>query len=148
MQNYITQRSLWIGIGFQQAATIADLQQAIAQACNQISIQPETIAGLASLDHKIQQPQLQAITQQFSWELRGFSAAELAAIAVPHPSATVAAQMQTASVAEAAALAALQPQSGILLLPKQVFHLNQTAITVAIAAPSPDPASASIPSSL
>lgn len=141
-------RSLWIGIGFQQAATIADLQTAIAQACEQIAIPREAIAGVASLDHKIQQPQLQAIAQQFNWELRGFSSAALAAIAVPHPSATVAAQLQTASVAEAAALAALQPKSGILLLPKQVFRLSQTAITVAIAAPSPNQSSASIPSGL
>lgn len=142
----LAERSLWIGIGFQQAATIADLQLAIAQACGLLSIPPSAIAGLASLDHKIQQPPLPAIAQQFDWELRGFSATELAAIAVPHPSPTVAAQFSTASVAEAAALAAMQPQSGVLLLPKQVFRLNQTAMTVAIAAPSLDQPSASIPS--
>lgn len=142
------QRSLWIGIGFQQASTIADLQIAIAQAGQQAKISQEAIAGLASLDHKLQQPQLQAIAQQFGWELRGFSAAELAAIAVPHPSVSVAKYIQTASVAEAAALAALHPQTGVLLLPKQIFRVSQTAITVAIAALSPDQAGASIPSGL
>ncbi|WP_126147539.1 cobalamin biosynthesis protein [Synechococcus elongatus] len=140
------ERSLWIGIGFQQAATVADLQTAIAQACGQLSISRAAIAGLASLEHKL--PSLTAIAQPFHWELRGFSAAELAAIAVPHPCSRVAEQMQTASVAEAAALAAIQPQAGILLLPKQVFHLNQTAITLAIVAPVPVQPGASIPSGL
>jgi cobalt-precorrin 5A hydrolase/precorrin-3B C17-methyltransferase len=93
------------------------------------------VAGLASVDRKGDEAALLQLAEQRHWPLRLYGAAELAAVPVPNPSAVVAAEMGTASVAEAAALLAAG-SGAALLLPKQVEHRQageQGAATLAIA---------------
>lgn len=83
---------------------------------------------------------LQELAQRRGWALAGFSAEQLNSIAVPHPAAAVAAATGTASVAEAAALAAAdlvneQASGPPLYLPKQIVRLPDQpgAVTLAVA---------------
>ncbi|MGY1684899.1 cobalamin biosynthesis protein [Geodermatophilus sp. SYSU D00804] len=62
------------------------------------------VARLATLDARAAEPGLVAAAAARGWPLTGHPAADLARVAVPSPSARVAAAVGTASVAEAAAL--------------------------------------------
>jgi cobalamin biosynthesis protein CbiG len=62
------------------------------------------VARLATLDARAAEPGLRAAAAARGWPRTGHPAAELAAVAVPSPSARVAAAVGTPSVAEAAAL--------------------------------------------
>ena len=80
---------------------------------------------LATLDTRMEEPGLVAAARRRGWPLTGHPAATLARIAVPAPSASVAARVGTPSVAEAAALAG----GGELLVGKTVHG----RVTVALA---------------
>lgn len=134
-------RLLWLGVGYRQDTAVAHLEQAIERVCRTHHLAMGAIAGLATLAHKAADPKLQGLTQQHGWALMGFSPEQLSTIAVPHPAAIVAAATGTASVAEAAALAAAAQNSGgspdlpLLYLPKQIVRLPDQpgAVTVAVA---------------
>jgi cobalt-precorrin 5A hydrolase/precorrin-3B C17-methyltransferase len=70
------------------------------------------VAGVASADRKGDEPALLALAERRGWPLRLFSAAELAMVPVPNPSAAVAHELGTASVAEASALLAARAAAG------------------------------------
>ena len=96
---------------------------------------PQAVAGLASIDRKADEPALLALAAQRQWPVRWFDAASLAAVAVPTPSAAVAKEMGTASVAEAAAQLAAGPGAR-LLQTKQIAHAQgaeRGAATLAVA---------------
>lgn len=80
---------------------------------------------LATLDLRAAEIGVVAAAVSRGWPLTGYSAAELARVRVPSPSAAVAARVGTPSVAEAAALLA----GGALLVPKTVHG----RVTVAVA---------------
>jgi cobalamin biosynthesis protein CbiG len=80
---------------------------------------------LATLDARAQEPGIRDAAARRGWPLTSHPAAHLAAVAVPSPSAAVAAHVATPSVAEAAALAG----GGTLLVGKTVHG----RVTVAVA---------------
>ncbi len=126
---------LWLGIGCERHTSLALLERLVDEQLQAAGLASEAVAGLASINRKADEPALLELAQQRQWPLRWFSAAALNAVAVPTPSAVVAAEMGTASVAEAAALlaAGLDAQ---LVLTKQVEHRQGTergAATLAIA---------------
>lgn len=126
---------LWLGIGCERDTSLAVLEQLVEDQLQRLELAPEAVAGLASIDRKADEPALLALAERRQWPLRWFPAAELAAVAVPNPSAVVAAEMGTASVAEAAALLAGGP-GATLLAPKQVLRgqaPDRGAATLAIA---------------
>jgi histidinol-phosphate aminotransferase len=88
------------------------------------------VARLATLDVRAAEPGISRAAAARGWPLTGHPAAELAAVAVPSPSARVAAAVGTPSVAEAAALLA----GDRLVVRKSAVG----RVTVAVAAP-PDP---------
>ncbi|GIE95179.1 hypothetical protein Ari01nite_26440 [Paractinoplanes rishiriensis] len=88
----------------------------------------EDIRVLATLDRRAAEDGVRLAARVCGWELRGYTVAELAGQAVPHPSGRVAESIGTASVAEAAALLAAGPGAA-LLLPKSIH----SGVTVAIA---------------
>ncbi len=85
------------------------------------------VTALVTLDRRAAGAGLQEAAASRGWPLVGLPADELAAVAVPGPSARVAAAVGTASVAEAAALSG----GGDLVVAKQVVG----AVTVAVAVP-------------
>ncbi|MGB8702786.1 MAG: precorrin-3B C(17)-methyltransferase [Thermosynechococcaceae cyanobacterium] len=135
-------RVLWVGIGCERGTAQAVIQQALDQVMAQHGLAPEAIAGLATLDLKADEIGLLAVRDAQSWPLMFYTAAELQACSVPHPSDAVAAAVGTPSVAEAAALMAaaqvapaLESKPPTLVVPKQVlrFPPEPGAVTVAIA---------------
>lgn len=130
---------LWVGLGCQRGVSRSLLEFAIEQVCHNYHLDPTAIAGIATLDLKANEIGLKDLCQAHQWPLRCFSAEVLQYIAVPHPSTKVAKVVGTASVAEAAAIAAVGSMHadgpGVLRVPKQVMrHPDyRGAVTIAIA---------------
>lgn len=126
-------RVLWLGIGCERGTSAALIQQAIDQTLAQAGLSPLAIAGLASIDRKADEVGLCEVAEAHDWPSRWFPAQELARVAVPTPSAIVAAEMGTPSVAEAAAV--LASNGGNLIVPKQIYRQGGEpgAVTIAIA---------------
>lgn len=112
---------LWLGLGCERHTSLELLERLVDGGLQRLGLAPEAVAGLASIDRKADEPALLELSRRRQWPLRWFSAAQLNAVAVPTPSAVVAAEMGTASVAEAAALLAAGPGAR-LLATKQVLH--------------------------
>ncbi|MDX2099906.1 MAG: cobalamin biosynthesis protein, partial [Leptolyngbyaceae cyanobacterium bins.59] len=128
-------RVLWVGVGCERNTPRSVIEAAIQQACRTSHLSELAIAGIATLDRKGDEPGLLELCQDRSWPLKCFSPEALSAIPVPNPSAVVAAEVGTPSVAEAAALLACQPTPNPQLrVPKQIFRQEGQpgAVTVAI----------------
>jgi cobalt-precorrin 5A hydrolase / precorrin-3B C17-methyltransferase len=125
---------LWLGIGCERNSSLLLLQKAVTQVFSQANLAEAAVAGIASLDLKADEPALLALAAGRQWPLRFFRAEALDPIKVPNPSAAVAKEVGTASVAEAAALAAAGPGAE-LIAAKAIFHgaPGEGAVTVAIA---------------
>ena len=125
---------LWLGIGCERNSSLLLLQKAVTQAFSQANLAEAAVAGIASLDLKADEPALLALAAGRQWPLRFFRAEALAPIKVPNPSAAVAKEVGTASVAEAAALAAAGPGAE-LVAAKAILRgaPGEGAVTVAIA---------------
>jgi cobalt-precorrin 5A hydrolase / precorrin-3B C17-methyltransferase len=142
-------RVLWLGIGCERGTPRALIEHAIQQTLQANHLAEAAIAGIATIDIKADEVGLLEICQSHNLPLRYFSSESLRSITVPNPSAVVAAEVGTPSVAEAAAILAAQMQdidnlsglrsnsdlSSYLLVPKQIFRQSELsgAVTVAIA---------------
>jgi cobalt-precorrin 5A hydrolase / precorrin-3B C17-methyltransferase len=127
--------SLWIGIGCERNTSLNLLERLLEQTLSDQQLAPESVAGLASIDRKADEPALLALAANRGWPVRWFRAEALAAVPVPTPSAAVAQEMGTASVAEAAALLAAGPAAQ-LLQTKRIEHAHPGelgAATIAVA---------------
>ncbi|ESA38677.1 precorrin-3b c17-methyltransferase [Leptolyngbya sp. Heron Island J] len=124
-------RTLWLGLGCERGTSAELIETSMEQVLRDRNLAWSSIAGIASIDLKQDEVAFQTLAEQYQWPLRCFSAAQLAALAVPNPSDVVAQAVGTPSVAEAAAL--LSAQSQELLVTKQVFKSDQGACTVAVA---------------
>ncbi|MEU4692726.1 cobalamin biosynthesis protein [Actinoplanes sp. NPDC023714] len=116
-----------VGVGCRASAGIADLSEAVAVALAEAGLTRARVGVLATLDRRAGSPALRLLASSSGWDLRGFSAAELAGITVPSPSAAVADAVGTSAVAEAAALLAAGPGS-VLILKKRIVGPATVAI--------------------
>jgi len=124
-------RVLWIGIGCERGTSRQLIESGIRQVLQLHRLAWGAIAGVATIDLKADEPGLIELCQAYDWPLRCFPAAVLQSITVPNPSAIVAAEVGTPSVAEAAAIQASQNP---LRVPKQVIRAEgQGAVTIAVA---------------
>lgn len=134
---------LWLGVGCERDTSLALLERLVDQGLAEQGLAEDSVAGLASIDRKGDEPALLQLSEQRGWRLRLFEASELAAVAVPHPSEVVAREMGTASVAEAAALLAAggaQAAQRRLLMAKTIGRAaagERGAATLAIAQDEP-----------
>ena len=127
--------SLWLGLGCERDTSQELIARLVDQELDRLGLAPEAIAGMASIDRKSDEQAFLAIAKERGWAQQWIPAATLNATAVPNPSDAVAAEMGTASVAEAAALVAAGPGSR-LLLNKTIARAQggeQGAATLAIA---------------
>ncbi len=121
-------RVLWVGIGCERGTSRQLIETAIGQVCRDHQLAEGAIAGIATIDLKADEVGILELCRDGfakakglrNWPLRTFPADVLRNITVPTPSAVVAAEVGTPSVAEAAALCAAESQT--LLVPKQIFH--------------------------
>ena len=116
--------SLVAGVGASTGAPARAVSDLLAAALDGAGLARASVAEIATLDRKTSEPGLQAL----GLPLRGFTADALRDVAVPTPSAVVAAAVGTPSVAEAAALLAAGPGAEL------VVHKQANAVaTVAVA---------------
>lgn len=127
--------SLWLGMGCERNTSLSLLERLLEQTLGDQKLAAESVAGLASIDRKADEPALLALAAKRGWPVRWFGAESLAAVPVPTPSVAVAQEMGTASVAEAAALLAAGPAAQ-LLQTKRIEHAypgEHGAATLAVA---------------
>lgn len=128
-------RTLVLGIGASTGVTADELEGLVRSALADAGLAWSSLALAATLDRKLAEPGLAAFAARHGVPLRGYSAAELAAMPVPHPSAAVRRHVETPSVCEAAAL--LAANGGPLLATKR----KSARATIAVARRAPDAAS-------
>jgi cobalamin biosynthesis protein CbiG len=124
---------LWVGIGCQRGISKLAIQRAIESVFTEYNLDLATVAGLATLDLKANEPGLVEYCRESGWFLRIYSPERLNSVSVNDPSPRVASLVGTVSVAEASALCAAR--TTILLVPKQIFRLGSEDgfVTLAIA---------------
>ncbi|MEE3717861.1 cobalamin biosynthesis protein [Tumidithrix elongata RA019] len=138
-------RVLWIGIGCERGTSAQTIAQAIAIACRSRHLSEQAIAGIATIDRKVDEVGLLEFCRDRDLPLRFYNSESLGAIAVPNPNSSVDREVGTPSVSEAAAILTITEidsipladldLTSILLIPKQIFKQpNQKgSVTVAIA---------------
>lgn len=136
-------RVLWVGIGCERGSSRQLIEASLRQVFQAHGLAWGAIAGIATLDLKADEVGLLELCQASGWPLRCFPAKVLQSVAVPNPSAVVAAEVGTPSVAEAAALQAVSASDrsicqeskvqNPLRVTKQIFRAKAGAVTVAVA---------------
>ena len=94
-----------VGVGAVAGVGEDELSGLVAAVLVEAGLAVGDVRALATLDRKATEPAIVGLARRRGWELLTFSAADLAAITVPSPSAGVREVTGTPSVAEAAALA-------------------------------------------
>ncbi|MFJ9898052.1 precorrin-3B C(17)-methyltransferase [Streptomyces sp. NPDC091280] len=107
--------SLVVGVGASRGAPVDEVLDLIGDAVREAGLSPASLAALATVDAKSDEPALVEAARRLGVPLLTYSAAELAAVAVPNPSPAPLSAVGTPSVAEAAALIG----GGELLVPKR-----------------------------
>jgi cobalt-precorrin 5A hydrolase len=101
-------RVLWIGIGCQRGTLRESIETAIQQVCHSYDLAESAIAGIATIDTKANETGIIELCQHRNWAFKTFPANTLNSVEVPNPSNIVGQKVGTYSVAEAAALCAIE----------------------------------------
>ena len=128
-------RVLWVGVGCERGTSKTVIETAISQVFQRNHLAVGAIAGIATIDIKADEVGLVELCADRQWPMRTFPAEQLRSHQVPTPSRVVEQEVGTPSVAEAAALSAVEASQQSLLVPKQIFRLEGEpgAVTVAVA---------------
>ena len=116
--------SLVVGVGASTGAPPEEVVALVEEALAGAGLSRASVAEVATIDRRAADPAVVAL----GLPVRAFAAADLAAVAVPSPSAVVAAAVGTPSVAEAAALLAAGPGAEVVVTKQASAHA-----TVAVA---------------
>jgi cobalt-precorrin 5A hydrolase/precorrin-3B C17-methyltransferase len=123
--------SVVLGAGSSTGADPDRLWDLATAALSQAGLAPASVAAVATIDRKVDEPAIVRLAHRLGVPLTGFGASVLAAAAtdraVPNPSGIVASAVGTPSVAEAAALLAAGPGS-TLAISKQVSEDSTVAV--------------------
>jgi len=112
-------RVLWVGIGCERYTPRELIETAIQNVCRANHLAESAIAGIATIDTKAGEVGLLELCQERNWPLKTFAADILSCVEVPNPSKIAAKQVGTPSVAEAAALCAIELISCTILKNRQ-----------------------------
>jgi cobalamin biosynthesis protein CbiG len=118
-----------VGVGARRGVSSADLRTSVDTVLRDAGLADSDVRMLATIERRAEEHAVREVAEEKGWELVALTAAELERQDVPNPSATVLTTVGTASVAEAAALAAAGRGSR-LTVQKRVFP----GVTLAIAA--------------
>ncbi|MDQ1295601.1 MAG: cobalt-precorrin hydrolase / cobalt-factor methyltransferase / precorrin-3B [Actinomycetota bacterium] len=97
---------LVLGVGASSGAPAEELADLVSRTLEARGLSPAAVGELVTVDLKAREPALLALAEHLGVRIRTFPAPELAGQPVPTPSEVVRAAVGTASVAEAAVLAA------------------------------------------
>ena len=107
-----------LGLGCDRDTPLSTLKTAIDQALALCHASIGDVQAVASIDLKADEPALQQLAEQQSWQIHFYAAHELAKVEVPNPSETVRKHTGTPSVSEAAALLAANTDKTKLIIEK------------------------------
>lgn len=107
-----------IGLGCDRGTPLGTVLHTLDAALAQAGLGRAQVRVLATIEAKHDEAAFLALAALGDWPLQFYSAAELAAVPVLNPSATVLRYMGTPSVSEAAALLAAQTTTSGLLVEK------------------------------
>ncbi|WP_420783264.1 precorrin-3B C(17)-methyltransferase [Streptomyces sp. LPB2020-019-1HS] len=107
--------TLVVGVGASRGVPAEEVRGLVEQALREAGLSARSVAALATVDAKADEPGVVAAAEQLGVPLLTYPAQRLAAVPVPHPSRAPLDAVGTPSVAEAAALAG----GGDLLVPKR-----------------------------
>lgn len=107
-----------VGLGCDRGTPLGTVVHALDAALAQAGLVREQVHVLATIEAKCDEVAFLELAALGGWPLQFFSAAELAAVPVPNPSATVLRHMGTPSVSEAAAVLAGQTTAAGLVVEK------------------------------
>ena len=107
-----------LGLGCDRNTPLTTIAQAIDEALALCHATMSDIQAVASIDLKADEPALQQLAEQQSWQIHFYAAHELAKVEVPNPSETVRKHTGTPSVSEAAALLAAGTDKSNLIIEK------------------------------
>ncbi|MBF0425833.1 MAG: cobalamin biosynthesis protein [Magnetococcales bacterium] len=125
---------LVLGIGCDRHTSLVTLAEALDRVLSARGLSLEDVIALTTLDLKGDEPAIRALASDRALPLHLFSAAQLAQVAVPNPSPTVAAHVGTPSVAEAAVLLLTGRRADDLLVTKQTWcGADGKNVTIALA---------------
>lgn len=110
-------KSLVLGLGCDRDTPPALVARGVTTLLAKHNLSPKSVARIATIDLKRDEPALQALADRFDRPMVTFTAAELDAVAMPTPSETVQRHVGTRGVAEPAAILA----GGELIVPKQKY---------------------------
>ncbi|MEV5381545.1 precorrin-3B C(17)-methyltransferase [Streptomyces sp. NPDC052721] len=120
--------SLVVGVGASKGAPAEEVIGLVEEALREAGLSPRSVAELATVDAKAEEPGIVAAAERLGVPLVTYSAEELAAVEVPNPSDAPLAAVGTPSVAEAAALV----RGGELLVPKKKSAARPAMATCAV----------------
>ncbi|MET7734474.1 precorrin-3B C(17)-methyltransferase [Streptomyces sp. NPDC005402] len=120
--------TLVVGVGASKGAPTEEVLELIEDSLREAGLSPRSVARLATVDAKAEEPGIVAAAERLGVPLLTHSAEELAAVEVPNPSDAPLAAVGTPSVAEAAALV----QGGELLVPKRKSGARPAMATCAV----------------
>ncbi len=121
---------LWVGIGYQKGISAPEIEQVITQVFRDFDLDLSLVCGLGTIDRKAHDPEIGQVCRTRGWQLHFYAAVALSIVPVPHP--TNISQLDTPSVAEAAALLAAG-HNGQLVVTKQICYQTSKALTIAVA---------------
>jgi len=127
-------RDLWIGIGCERNTSESLINRAVSQILYKKKLAKESIAGIATVNLKVDEKGLISFGKKNNWNIKFFSADKLSKIQVPNPSHSVEKAIGTNSVAEASSMAAAGKRCS-LIVQKMIFKANNIengAVTIAI----------------
>ena len=116
--------SLAVGVGASRGVSAAEVLGLIDATLAGAGLSPLSVAGLATVDAKADEPGLTEAAALRGWTLTTYPAEVLAAVDVPNPSAAALAAVGTPSVAEAAAL----NRGDVLVAAKQKSAMATAAV--------------------
>ncbi|MGW1808698.1 precorrin-3B C(17)-methyltransferase [Streptomyces sp. NPDC002078] len=120
--------SLVVGVGASKGAPVEEVLGLVEGALREAGLSPRSVAELATVDAKSEEPGIVAAAARLGVPLVTYSAEELAAVEVPNPSDAPLTAVGTPSVAEAAALV----RGGELLVPKKKSRGRPAMATCAV----------------
>ncbi|MFF0016870.1 precorrin-3B C(17)-methyltransferase [Streptomyces sp. NPDC005374] len=120
--------TLVVGVGASRGAPAEEVLELIEGSLREAGLSVKSVAGLATVDAKAEEPGIVAAAERLGVPLITYSAEELAVVEVPNPSEAPLAAVGTPSVAEAAALIG----GGELLVPKRKSAAQPAMATCAV----------------
>ncbi|MFL4903339.1 precorrin-3B C(17)-methyltransferase [Streptomyces sp. MMS24-I2-30] len=120
--------TLVVGVGASRGVPAEEVLELVGDALRDAGLSAASVAALATVDAKAGEPGVVAAAERLGVPLVTYSAARLARVEVPNPSAAPLAAVGTPSVAEAAALLG----GGELLVPKRKSAARPAGATCAV----------------